>query len=174
MNVLPTLALIGLCCTGIGLGWTAVLTGIEWHDLAKPTEYFLPRSVRRLFRRSRTVSVDLGTAHTTATVHGSAIVARQINPDASTKERLRALEAMVRDIEKNYQQGDQALRQELGLVKVDVESTRTEITALSDGIREQDRRKTVENLRRAGWSLSVAVLGLVMQLPAAIAAAVGA
>lgn len=165
MNILGVLSLLGTILTAVGLGLTVLVTYREWSVLAGPTDYFVPLWLRR--RLGMRVNAEVAGVDAAITLRASsgAIAGRAFDPSLPVEDRLAALETAVTGIDRNFQDSDQTIRAQLSTIQDDVDQLTAQVDQIPTQSAESERAKTVINLRNAGWSLLLAVVGLSLQIP---------
>jgi hypothetical protein len=163
------LALFGLVLEAGGFGYAAFILWREWQKAARPHEFFEPQWLRRILRRTVGVEVRAVAAHATASASASAYVVPQLG-DGSVEQRLEQLELWVVQMLKTNGEARAQLDEKDRALEQQIKSNDEASGQRFDRVEEQLRAESVIDLRRTGWGLIAAALGLLLQVPLAVAA----
>jgi uncharacterized sporulation protein YeaH/YhbH (DUF444 family) len=108
------------------------------------------------------------TATSTSRGTDAAIVTRRFDSSRPTEVRLEALEAALTDVERSSQESSANIRSEMSVLKQSIDDIATAVARIPTQAAEDERARTIVNLRSAGWSLIVTTIGLVLQTPATL------
>lgn len=164
-------ALVGLIFEIGGIGYTACVLRSEWKKTARAGEHFEPLWMHKIFVRSQGVRVQVPTANMTINVNASAYVSPIFQADDPIEDRMRQVEDWLHRIVKQSGEAELRLETKNRELTRQIQSNAEETAQRFKEIGEQLRHESVLDLRRTGWGLIAAAGGLLLQVPAAVVAA---
>ncbi|WP_230597387.1 hypothetical protein [Rhodococcoides fascians] len=104
----------------------------------------------------------------TATGHSFASVSPVLDGTGSFEERIRQLELWMSQVLVNASKAEQRLDAKDRELEQHIQAAADETSSRFARIDEELRQESVLDLRRTGWGLAAAAVGMLLQVPAAI------